>query len=526
MLFASADRPPSISMEVSSFGALPPMDSLAEISSVPNLSTAQLNVPESASTSHTVATLSSPWQFDDTADRCTSCRNSFNAINRKHHCRLCGKIFCGNCSQDKALIPPSSIVLVPMGGKKTKTDQKANHLLPDGVQDDPDRMLTYLSENKELLYGKGLEERFLLARSPLRVCRACFWQLQPLQQDLRNTNSNAVRYNTVDPSDPIKRLLNSPLAFTLGHEIRKAAYTLNNLLPLPKRLGAFVESSHPLGSVADHCDADMCHNPTLGNLDGIRIPARLLQHAKGLAVMTVLKTGFGFIGSEVGTGLVVAKRADGSWSAPCAIGCAGVSTGLLVGAQITDHVFCLMTEKAVKAFFCNDHRLQLGADLGVAVGPVGRAFEVGTADTLLVTTTPVYTYSLGKGLYAGLSLDGKVVSTRHHVNEVFYGRKVTGDELLRGDTVPTPPAAQPLYDALQRCRVYTSSDQVHNATSHYQHLMSAAWQRHRANEECGEVEGGESMVVNDTLVEACQQHLPHTAIPHDLRSGISDLTSS
>jgi len=44
-------------------------------------------------------------------------------------------------------------------------------------------MLTYLSggDTNELLYGKGLEERFKLAREPLRVCRDCFQKLAPLQ---------------------------------------------------------------------------------------------------------------------------------------------------------------------------------------------------------------------------------------------------------------------------------------------------------------------------------------------------------
>ena len=46
-----------------------------------------------------------------------------------------------------------------------------------------------------------------------------------------------------DATDP-RRLFNSPLAFSLGHEIRKAAYTLNNLLPQPRRGGAVLEYSN------------------------------------------------------------------------------------------------------------------------------------------------------------------------------------------------------------------------------------------------------------------------------------------
>jgi len=82
-------------------------------------------------------------------------------------------------------------------------------------------------------------KRFQLAREPLRVCNACYDELQPLQEELRTSNSNCMRFNHIDATDP-RRFLNSPLAFTLGHEIRKAAYALNNLLPLPKRMGSMV----------------------------------------------------------------------------------------------------------------------------------------------------------------------------------------------------------------------------------------------------------------------------------------------
>ena len=296
-----------------------------------------------------------------------------------------------------------------------------------------------------LLYGKGLEERIKLAREPLRVCRMCYEQLQYVQEELRLCNSNAMRYNSIDPTDA-KRLLNSPLAFTLGHEIRKAAYTLNNLLPLPKRMGMFVPSSSSSYFYGDgnfrfstsnlstssstHRTTEECQNAcqtvsgNLSNLDGVRIPARLLERAKGVAVMTVIKGGLGFAGFEFGTGLVVARLGDGNeWSPPCAIGTAGVSWGALIGAQVSDHVFLLMTDTAVDIMSNNEGSFQLGADIGVAVGPLGRSLEAdisaatGTGiDASGVALAPIYTYSLSKGLYAGISLDGKVIVTRHRVN--------------------------------------------------------------------------------------------------------------
>lgn len=341
-------------------------------------------------------------------------------------------------------------------------------------EEDPDRMLTYLKASgdannaNEILYGKGLEERFKLAREPLRACRGCFQKLAPLQEDLRASNSNAMRFNHVDPTDA-RRLFNSPIAHTLGHEIRKAAYTLNNLLPQPKRMGALLVSPSPspynnhnawqaggvptpeLQQCKESCSAV---SPNLSDIDGVKVPARLLEKAKGIAFLTVVKGGFGLAGVEFGTGLVVARLAENRWSAPSAIGTAGISWGALLGAQVSDHVFFLMTDHAVQILFSDEGSVQLGADVGVAVGPLGRSLE-GNLGAAVGNVAPIYTYSMSKGFYAGLSLDGKVIVTRNGVNEKFYGRTVSGREILAG-AVPLPPAAQPLYEALARCHVYTT----------------------------------------------------------------------
>jgi Las17-binding protein actin regulator len=113
-----------------------------------------------------------------------------------------------------------------------------------------------------------------------------------------------------------------------------------------------------------------------------------------------------------------------------------------------------MTDSAVEMLFSNNGSINLGADIGVAVGPLGRSLE-GNVGASIGSVAPIYSYSQSKGLYAGLSLDGKVIVTRHDVNEKFYGREVSASELLSG-SIPMPPAAQPLYDALARCQVYAS----------------------------------------------------------------------
>jgi len=55
--------------------------------------------------------LSSSWQPDPTAHVCTSCHRPFDAFQRRHHCRLCGMVFCQSCSSTRSLIPPTALVL-------------------------------------------------------------------------------------------------------------------------------------------------------------------------------------------------------------------------------------------------------------------------------------------------------------------------------------------------------------------------------------------------------------------------------
>lgn len=60
-----------------------------------------------------------------------------------------------------------------------------------------------------------------------------------------------------------------------------------------------------------------------------RIPEAILRDAKGLAILTVVKVGM-VVTYNVGTGLVVALREDGSWSPPSAISSFGVGWGAQV----------------------------------------------------------------------------------------------------------------------------------------------------------------------------------------------------
>ncbi|KAJ8542704.1 hypothetical protein ON010_g12107 [Phytophthora cinnamomi] len=119
--------------------------------------------------------------------------------------------------------------------------------------------------------------------------------------------------------------------------------------------------------------------------------------------------------------------------------------GRLVGAQLPD-VGRLRVRSAVKVFTRNG-QVQLGSELDIAVGPIGRAasaaLNVGPGGI-----APNYSYSHSKGLYGGIGLSGGVICTRKSLNAKCYGPNVTARQLLGGEVAC--PLAEPLWRALDK----------------------------------------------------------------------------
>ncbi|THH00728.1 hypothetical protein EW026_g1855 [Hermanssonia centrifuga] len=111
-------------------------------------------------------------------------------------------------------------------------------------------------------------------------------------------------------------------------------------------------------------------------LDGV-VPRSVLENAKGFAIFTVFKAGFLF-SARAGSGIVIARLPDGTWSAPSAIGTAGLGVGGQAGAEMTDFLVVLNSRSAVQSFMAAGS-LTLGGNLSIAIGPLGRNGEASGA---------------------------------------------------------------------------------------------------------------------------------------------------
>ncbi|KAK4128519.1 DUF500-domain-containing protein [Parathielavia appendiculata] len=207
------------------------------------------------------------------------------------------------------------------------------------------------------------------------------------------------------------------------------------------------------------------------------IPPSVLARAKGLAILTVIKAGF--LGSaRFGSGLVVARLPDGSWSAPSAIATGGAGFGGQIGFELTDFVFILNDASAVKTF-SQAGSLTLGGNVSIAAGPVGRNAEAAGAASLR-SVAGIFAYSKTKGLFAGVSLEGSAIIERKDANARLYGRPVSARELLSGAERP-PPQTQPLLSILNS-RVFsgvsagTMDDRMYNDIPVYDdHRDEVVW---------------------------------------------------
>jgi lipid-binding SYLF domain-containing protein len=189
-----------------------------------------------------------------------------------------------------------------------------------------------------------------------------------------------------------------------------------------------------------------------------QIPIDLIHQAKGLAFLTVVKAGFVWT-AKLGTGLVVVKLPDGKWSAPSAIGTAGIGWGMEAGGEMMSMLILLNSDEAVQSFMQNA-QASTGANIEFAAGPYGRSAGA-NANISSVGIVPNYTYCHSKGLFGGVGLQGSALATRSDINTKFYERDdITPRDILSGKVEP-PKAAETLYHALGRAiRIPSSGKSV------------------------------------------------------------------
>jgi lipid-binding SYLF domain-containing protein len=183
------------------------------------------------------------------------------------------------------------------------------------------------------------------------------------------------------------------------------------------------------------------------------VPDRLMQRAYGIAVVPdVTKVAF-IAGGRRGKGVLVTRDKNGHFSNPVFIALTGGSFGWQYGVESTDIVLVFTTRTGIEGI--TGGKVTLGGDASVAAGPVGRQASVATDSNF---TAEVYSYSRTRGLFAGIALDGTVLSIDRSANALFYKKSgVTASEIMDGDVKTTDSTAQRFLAAVLASTGGTSS---------------------------------------------------------------------
>src|ERR1700680_1020336 len=167
------------------------------------------------------------------------------------------------------------------------------------------------------------------------------------------------------------------------------------------------------------------------------IPGGILAGAHCVVVIPSYKKGAFVVGAQYGQGVATCRTPSGKWSAPVCVQLTGGSVGFQIGGQATDLVLIAMNQQGLQDMLKN--KFKLGADAAASAGPVGRNAQAGTDWKL---NAEFLTYSRSRGLFAGIDLDGTVLSQNSDDMRAFYGSDLPFQQVLHGD-VPTPPEARP-----------------------------------------------------------------------------------
>ncbi|KAM3071631.1 hypothetical protein ACMFMG_009503 [Clarireedia jacksonii] len=166
-----------------------------------------------------------------------------------------------------------------------------------------------------------------------------------------------------------------------------------------------------------------------------KIPQKVIENAVGLAIFTTMRTGL-WISGAGGSGVLIARKEDGTWSPPSGILLHTAGLGFLVGVDIYDCVVVINNRKALESF--TKVRATIGGEISAVAGPVGVGGVLENDGKWKQVNRPVFTYLKSRGFYAGVQVDGTVIIERTDENERFYGQRIGVADILAGK-VRHPP---------------------------------------------------------------------------------------
>ncbi len=160
------------------------------------------------------------------------------------------------------------------------------------------------------------------------------------------------------------------------------------------------------------------------------------KNVKGVLIVPQLLRGAFIFGGAGGSGVFLMRDAKtGKWSDPAFYTMGSASFGLQIGGDASEIVLLVMTTQGAETFLSSSFKL--GGDVSIAAGPVG----AGAKGQTTFQSADILAYSMAKGVFAGISLEGAGVAVSKGSNQAYYGKETRPTDILVTHEAKNPKAA-------------------------------------------------------------------------------------
>lgn len=159
-----------------------------------------------------------------------------------------------------------------------------------------------------------------------------------------------------------------------------------------------------------------------------------------------------------GSGILIARKSDGTWSPPSGIMLHTPTLSFIIGVDVYDCVLVINSLAALESI--TQPRVTLGEDVGLTSGPLVPMDSPGTEIQINIRElgNTVLTYMKSRGQEQLVNLNGCILTERANENERFYESSVTQMDILSGNVSRHVEETRPLSEVIKLAEGRTDFD--------------------------------------------------------------------